>query len=265
MFVFLSKFLPIFFYPLGLACILLGITLVVKKQSRWLKICVGIALGLLWFGGTKPVSMVLVRSLEWQYLPPEDSPEAEMIVVLGGGTDSAEYPRNQVELGADADRIFYTSRLFHQEAAPKILLTGGYISWMGERKGSPAENMAVVLGMLGVPNDALLLETESQNTYENAYFSKKILDRKRVTRIILVTSAQHMPRALASFEELGIEVIPAPTDYTVTQADWDRLWEPDLLIQFFNLFPSVGNLSATTNVMKEYMGMIVYKWRGWIQ
>lgn len=264
MFVFLSKFLPIFVYPLGLACVFLVFSLLIKRQSRWLKLCIGIALAILWLGGTKTVSMILVRSLEWQHLPPEDLPSAEMIVVLGGGTDTAEYPRPIVELGGAADRVFYASWLFHQGAAPRLLLTGGYISWMGDREGSPAENMAVVLEMLGVPDNALVLETESKNTYENAVFSKGIFDREEISQVILVTSALHMPRALALFEKLGVQVIPAPTDYTLTQADWDRLWEPDLLIQFFNLFPSVGNLSTTTTVIKEYIGMMVYKWRGWI-
>lgn len=264
MFVFLSKFLPIFVYPLGLACFFLVISLFVKNQSRWLKVFVGIALGVLWLGGSRPISTILVRSLEWKYLPPEALPDAEMIVVLGGGTASANYPRQTIELGAASDRIFYASWLFHQGAAPKLLLTGGYIPWMGEEEGSPAENMAVVLSMLGVPEDKILLETESLNTYENAVFSKKILEREGVKKIILVTSAQHMPRAVALFENMNLDVIPAPTDYTVTEVEWEKLWEPDFITQLFNLLPSVGNLSATTNAMKEYIGMVVYRWRGWI-
>jgi uncharacterized SAM-binding protein YcdF (DUF218 family) len=264
MFVFLSKFLPVFVYPLGLAWIFLLVALFTKGKPKWQTISLWVALALLWVGGSGWISTSLVRSLEWQYLPPEELPHAEVIVVLGGGTDSPQYPREQVELNDAADRIVYASWLYHQGAAPKLLLTGGFIPWMGEVDSSPAENMASVLALLGVPQDALILETQSLNTYENALYSRDILDSMGVDRIILVTSAQHMPRSVGLFEKQGLEVIPAPTDFSVTQASWERLWEPDLVTQVFNFFPSVSNLSATTAAMKEYLGIMVYKLRGLI-
>ena len=264
MFVFLSKFLPLFIYPLGLASALLALSFFVKKESRWVRLLVGIALIILWLGSTKWVSVGLVRSLEWEYLPPADTPNAEVIVVLGGGTAPIEYPRQHIELGAAADRIFYAYWLYQEGAAPMILLSGGTIPWMVTTEDSPAENMAVILERLGVPKDVVFLETESQNTYENALFSYQILAQLEISQIILVTSAQHMPRAFAVYKKLGLDVVPAPTDYTVTKGDWSRLWEPNLATQFFNFFPSVGNLSATTNAIKEYLGIMVYKFRGWI-
>lgn len=264
MFVFLSKFLPVFVYPLGLTWIFLLVALLARRSSRWQKTSLGVAFALLWIGGNGWVSTSLVRSLEWQYLPPEELPSAEVIVVLGGGTDSLQYPRELVELNDAADRMVYASWLYHQGAAPKLLLTGGYIPWMGEVDGSPAENMASVLTLLGVPPEAFILETRSLNTYENALYSKEILDSMGVNRIILVTSAQHMPRSVGLFEKQGLEVIPAPTDFSVTQSSWDRLWEPNLITQVFNFFPSVNSLSATTSAMKEYIGIMVYKMRGWI-
>ena len=93
MFVFLSKFLPLFVYPLGLVCVLLIITLIMKRESKGLKITLAVALVILWLCSTSYVSSSLVRFLEWQYFPPEELPNADMIVVLGGGTGSPEYPR----------------------------------------------------------------------------------------------------------------------------------------------------------------------------
>ena len=92
--------------------------------------------------------------------------------------------------------------------------------------------------MLNVPEDALWYETKSLNTYENALHTRQILDKNGISHIVLVTSAVHMPRALALFEKQGFSVIPAPTDYNVTQADWDRLWEPNLTTQLFNILPN---------------------------
>jgi uncharacterized SAM-binding protein YcdF (DUF218 family) len=264
MFIYLSKLLPLFVYPLGLALIFLIIAMVAKPGSKWVKYSVITAFIILLIGGNGWFSTILVRSLEWQYLPPEELPEGEMIVVLGGGTGAVQYPRRFVELGDTADRVTYASSLYHQGAAPKILLSGGYIPFLGENDGSPAENMAVIFGLLGVPEDAIIIEKESLNTYENAIFTKEILDSLGIHKIILVTSAQHMPRAMALFTKQGLDVSPAPTDFSVTQADWQQLWELKLQIQIFNLIPSASNLSATTSAMKEYMGIFMYKLRGWI-
>ena len=200
MFVFLSKFLPLFVYPLGLVCVLLIIGLIMKRESKGLKIPFVAAIAIIWICGTNYVSVSLVRSLEWQYFPPKEIPNADVIVVLGGGTGSPEYPRQIVELSSAADRMVYASWLYHQGAAPRLILTGGYIPWMGEHEGSPAENMAFIMEMLDVPEDAMILEKESLNTYENALFTKAILDAEGINRIILVTSASHMPRSVGLFE-----------------------------------------------------------------
>lgn len=259
MLVFLSKLVPLFVYPLGLACIFLAAALLVKRRPGWVRFSTAAALAILWLGGNNWVSISLTKSLEWRYLPSEDLPEAEAIVVLGGGTASPDYPRQIVEIGGAGDRVIYAGWLYHQGAAPNLLLTGGNISWMGYRGETPAEEMASILMMLGVPQDAVWLETESRNTYENALYSQEMLALKGIDKIILVTSAQHMPRAVGLFEKQGLEVIPAPTDYSVTEGSWARLWEPDLITQVFNLLPKVTNLATTTSVMKEYFGILIYR------
>jgi len=263
MFLFLSKLTPLFLYPLGLACIFLLIVIFLKRGSKWIKILVSGSFALLWLGSNRWVSVSLQRSLEWQYMPPEVMPVVDVIVVLGGGTDSALYPRQIVELNGAGDRMFYASWLYHQGVAPKLLLSGSYIPWLSETKSSPAEDMGVVLEMLGVPEDALWLETKSLNTYENAVNSAEILNQKGINQIMLVTSAAHMPRSVRLFEKQGLEVIPAPTDYAVVQDTWDRLWEPSIRVQLLNLLPDAANLSGTTTALKEYLGIIVYKLRGW--
>jgi len=85
-----------------------------------------------------------------------------------------------------------------------------------------------------------------------------------INKIILVTSAMHMPRAAALFMHEGLEVIPAPTDYRITQSIWDGLWKFEFPSTLLNLIPSESNISLTTNVMKEYIGLIVYRLQGWL-
>ena len=263
MFVFLSKLLPFFIYPVGLITILLLTALLLRRFPRWQRICLLASLGILLIAGNTWVATALTRSLEWQYLPEQTYPQVEVIVVLGGSTGSAIYPRQIVDIGGAGDRMVYAAYLYHQGIAPNLLLTGGNIPWMTDRE-APANDMAEILKMLNIPEDALWVETASLNTYENALYSWKILEKKKIDRIVLVTSAMHMPRALALFENQGFSVIPAPTDYNVTQADWDRLWEPNFTTQLFNILPSVGNLSDTTAALKEYIGILIYSLRGWL-
>jgi uncharacterized SAM-binding protein YcdF (DUF218 family) len=259
--VFISKLLPLLFYPLGLACLLVILALLLKRE-RLRRLALAVALVILFVGGNRWVSVELARSLEWRYFPPDPIPQAEVIVVLGGGTAPVEFPRQIVEVNSAGDRMIYAAWLYHQEKAAHILLTGGALDW-SQRGTTPAEEMAALMGLLGVPEDALWIEAESRNTYENAVNSAQLLSEKGIQRILLVTSAGHMYRAVHLFEAQGLEVIPMPTDYTVTELGGDDETYGDWRSLILGAFPTVDNLSLTTRILKEYMGILVYELRGW--
>lgn len=263
MFVFLSKFLPLFVYPLGLACLLLIAALIFQRRARLRNILIVLAVMILWIGSNRWVASALIRSLEWQYLPLANIPPADAIVVLGGGTDAPEYPRPSVELNGAGDRVLYAARLYKEGKAPHILLSGGYITWMGSKATTPAQDMAEILGVMGIPQEALWLQGASQNTHEDALYSSQMLKEKGIRRVILVTSAIHMPRAVPLFQHEGIEVIPAPTDYSITQAEWQDLTRGSLAEQLINLMPNSSYLRSTSTALKEYLGMFVYRLAGW--
>ncbi|MBN1878430.1 MAG: YdcF family protein [Anaerolineae bacterium] len=265
MFNFLSKLLPLFVYPLGFSCFLLGLALCLRRRPQWQTRLVAVVLAVLWLGGNRIVAMVLTRSLEWRYLPPSDVPRADVIVVLGGGTRTQAYPRSTHEVDDAGDRLLYAAWLYQHGAAPYILVSGGRAEWVGPAgKNAEAEVMAELLTLMSVPREAIWLEETSRNTYENAMESYKILEAEDVKDLILVTSAMHMPRAYGLFARPGFTVIPAPTDFFVTQDDWDFYTQPKLEVQVFNLLPSSSDLRLTSKVMKEYIGMVVYKLRGWL-
>ena len=73
----------------------------------------------------------------------------------------------------------------------------------------------------------------------------------------------HMPRAVGLFKKLDVEVIPLPVDFSVTRAEFS-LSRQDWLGKILGCLPSSGNLSLTTNALKEYLGMFVYRLRGWL-
>jgi uncharacterized SAM-binding protein YcdF (DUF218 family) len=259
MLVFLSKFLPLFVYPLGLACLLLGLALVLYRLPRLRTALIAAALLILIVGGNRWVAVSLVRSLEWRYLPPRELPRAEAIVVLGGGTEPAQAPRSSTEVNGGGDRVLQAARLYRQGSAPHILLSGGNITWMDSRSATPAQDMAELLQLMGVPPEALWLQDASRNTSEDALYSSRMLKEKGILRVVLVTSAMHMPRSVALFARQGIEVIPAPADYTVTEAEWQDLAHPNLPSFLLDLVPTASNLEATSGVLKEYIGMAVYR------
>ncbi|MDB9357572.1 ElyC/SanA/YdcF family protein, partial [Nodularia spumigena CS-587/03] len=132
MFLYLSKLLPLFFYPLGLMSISLIVALVTLwKRPRIAAAAISLALSLLLICSNGWVAKSLVRSLEWQYLPPNPVPNAEAIVVLGGATKSAYPPRPTVDLNESGDRVIYAAQLYRQNKAPLIILSGGRIDWRG--------------------------------------------------------------------------------------------------------------------------------------
>jgi len=270
MFYFLSKYLPLFIYPLGLSCLLLTVSLLLRRSPNWQMRIIALVLIILWLGGNQWATMLLLRSLEWQHMPAADIPRGDVIIVLGGATHAQSYPRPTHELNEAGDRLWYAAWLYKQGAAPKILVSGGSGEWVGPNLGPEAEAMAYFLSNLGVPQEAIIWETRSRNTYENAVESLHLLQDRPIKRIILITSAIHMPRARRIFERYAArtnpawQIIPVPTDFILSQADWEYFTRPDPLIQFRNLLPRADNLNHTTDVLKEYIGIVIYRLRGWL-
>lgn len=235
--------------------------LTVWRRPRTAALCIAFALILLLVSSNGWVSRYFVRSLEWQNTPSQ-LPNAEAIVVLGGATRSALFPRPTVDLQESGDRVIYAAQLYRQKKAPLIILSGGRIEWFG--KGTPeSEDMATILTSIGIPKEALIQEPDSLNTYQNAVNVRKILEQRNIKRVLLVTSAIHMPRSLLIFQKQNIDVIAAPTDFLVSNAELQELTStPKAAI--LNLLPDTSNIDLFTSALKEYIGIVIYRLRGWL-
>jgi uncharacterized SAM-binding protein YcdF (DUF218 family) len=264
MFVYLSKLLPLFVYPLGIVVVLLVLALIINRKAKWHKALQILALATLLIGSNRWLSYGLARSLEWRNLPAETQPQAEVIVLLGGGTEPGDWPRPTAEVNSAGDRVLYAARLYNEGAAPAILVSGGNLNFSSARGTTPAEEMIELLTQLGVPAEAIWQQGQSENTHDDAVYSAEILREKEITEVILVTSAMHMPRAKALFEKQGISVIAAPTDFTITEQNWESVFQPSFGEFVINLMPNASALDLTTTVLKEYLGLLVYSLRGWI-
>jgi uncharacterized SAM-binding protein YcdF (DUF218 family) len=260
MFLFLSKLLPLLLYPLGLTIVLtlIGLIFLKRRRPRLASRLIILGIWLLYSSSTELVAHALTRSLESQNLPTDIAP-ADAIVVLGGGTKSPQAPRILPEVSEAGDRVIYAAKLYKDNKAPKIILSGGRVTWKAET-GSESADMAILLDLLGIPRTAILEDPTSLNTRQNAVNVKQIVDREQFKRLILVTSATHMPRSIAIFRRLGMDVIPAPTDFYTTEADRQLSPQGRLL----SLLPDAENLFLTTRSLKEYVGLFIYWLRGWV-
>jgi uncharacterized SAM-binding protein YcdF (DUF218 family) len=263
MFVFFSKLLPLFVYPLGLTTVLLLLGLIVAwKRPYFALFPMGISVLVILIASNAWISSLLMQSLEWQQIQNEELPEAEAIIVLGGSTRTPTPPRTTVEITEAGDRVLYAAHLYKEGKAPVIIATGGRISWLANAPPE-ADSMKTLLTEIGVPPSAVIEETQALNTYQNAVYTKEILERLGIQKSLLVTSAAHMPRSLLVFKKQGINVIPAPTDFIVTKVDWQQL-QSTPQATLLNCLPDAGRLQQTTQALKEYLGIFVYWLRGWI-
>ena len=263
MFLFLSKLLPLFVYPLGLSYLLLVLALALLwRRPRWAAGAIALALLLLGISSNGWVSHQLVKSLEWRYLPPNQLPNAEAIVVLGGAIKPRIPPRPWIDVAEAGDRVLHGARLYLANKAPLLVLSGGRIEWQG---GGPPESgdMATLAVAMGVPPTAILQDPTSLNTYQNAVNVRTLLENRGVHRILLVTSAMHMPRSLAIFQRQGFDPIPAPTDFLVTNQDLQEAISTPAG-RLLNLIPQSDHLHNFSRALKEYIGMVVYRLRGWL-
>ncbi len=180
----------------------------------------------------------------------EQSAPFDAIVVLGGSV----YPRlssaEHLELGDSAERLVAAARLQHAGIAPKVLFTGGSGD-IGDQAKKEAPYAAALLKLLGVPESALIAESESRNTHENAILSKPILEAAGARRVVLVTSAWHMRRSAAIFRKAGYDFVP----YAV-----DRLAEPFSLPR--SVVPDADALEKTTRLLTEIVGTVAYRMLG---
>ncbi len=271
MFVFLSKFLPNLIYPAGMIIFLLLAGLIFCKSANAKNRLMWILLIFILISGNKLPGAYLIRRLEKTYPVYSGTERADVIVVLGGGTVTKSFPRQTVEVNGAGDRIIYAADLYRQGLADRILLGGSYIPWRdGEvvtESGisSPASEMAELMnGSFGIPGEVLIIQDRSLNTYEEAVEDAKVLRDNGYSKILLVTSATHMRRAVPLFEKQGLEVIPAPTDFSFSDQEWENLLRFDWETAWSFIIPTIGSMETLQNAMKEYIGYFVYDLRGWL-
>jgi uncharacterized SAM-binding protein YcdF (DUF218 family) len=162
------------------------------------------------------------------------------IVVLGGGhvSDSRLPATSQVSQAA-LGRVVEGVRLYKAIPGSKLLLSGGG----GYDPVPEADVMARIAVLLGVKPQDIALERDSRDTEDEAALIAKMVGAEK---LILVTSAAHMPRSVALFKKHGLQPIPAPADYLAKEAQGLNLGR---------FFPSAGPLGQVESAWHEYLGL----------
>ena len=254
---YLSKVAALFVMPLGVS-LAIAFTGVAVLVAGWRRSGISLVLGAmiaLWLASTPLASRLALAALERQE-PARSAAEtqpADVAILLGGALSPATPPRREADLGDAVDRIIFAGELFKAGKVSKILVAGGTLPWLSSPGAEPeAETVRRLLISWGIPAEAIITEGESRTTAENASEVAKIWPSLGASSALLVTSAAHMPRALATFRRAGIPVTPAPTDIRGVDDPIDLL----------DLLPDAGSLADTTGAAKESLGYAVYWLRG---
>lgn len=277
-------------YPTSLSLLLLLLSALLRKWAKLSRLCFWLAMAVLLVCGNGWLLEGLTRHLERQYPPLQDhgttgqrddrsmgprdmgitnnqsstlnsqQSQADAILILSGGILGQLPPRPTVEIGEAGDRLLYGAHLYRQGKATRIICTGN-VATGGIAPRPAADDMAEFLEFLNVPPDAIIRETKSGNTREHARNLKPVFENYHFRRVLLVTSAMHMPRSMGVFRKHcpEVEFIPAPTDFRATEklpVAWYR--------EVVYLIPTPRGLADFSEVTHEYLGIAYYRLRGWL-
>jgi len=255
MFFTLSKILGFFAAPSNflISVGVLGLLLLCTRFTRLASWLIVTSIVLLAIAGLSPLGNALILPLEDRFPPWNPSHGAPYgIVVLGGAiSPGVSDARDSIALDEAAERITATAELARRYPDARIIFSGGSGALL-EHEGPEAPFAVRELMALGVAHDRITAEEQSRNTIENAAFSRLLADPKPGERWLLVTSAYHMPRAMAAFRAADFPIEAYPVDWrTRGVADLQRA------------FPMLSDGLRRTDVsVREWVGLVVYRLTG---
>ena len=195
---------------------------------------------LLLFVTFAPVYSWIARPLEDRFPLAATLPaQIDGILVLGGVLQRPVSDERQVlAVSEAAERLMVAATLALQYPGARLVITG---------RGENHRSLIAWFSDIGLESDRIEFETTARNTFENAVLSQRMVQPGPDEVWLLVTSAQHMPRAMGVFRKLGWSVLPYPVDYQTAGPDTLTEW-PDI----------AANLAGIGVVLKEWVGLLAY-------
>jgi len=255
MFFILSKILGFLALPSNflMAIGLAGLVLLCTRFTRLASWLIVTSLVLLAVAGLSPLGNVLILPLE-QRFPPWDASRGppDGLIILGGAiSPGISAARGAVALDEAAERVTVAAELARRYPNARVIFSGGSNAVLFD-EGVEAPFAVRQLQDLGIAHDRITAEEQSRNTIENAAFARLIANPKPGQRWLLLTSAYHMPRAVAAFRAADFPVEAYPVDW--------RTRGPDDLVR---PFASVSEgLRRTDTAVHEWIGLFAYRLTG---
>ncbi len=250
MFFILSKTVAVLLRP-SVTIMVVGLVGLLLLRTRWrrggLRLLVA-SVVLLIVAGVSPLANILTHALESRFPKWDASRGApDGVIVLGGALSPLlSHRHGEPIVGEDAGRVLAIAKLAREYPKARIVYSGGDGTLLG-KGGAEADYLQPLLATLGVDATRIILEPRSRNTAENAAFSKDLVKPQPSERWLLVTSAQHMPRAVGSFRQAGFAVEAYPVAF-----------HTDVAYRFGVSFGISGNLARLDSAANEWLGLLAY-------
>ncbi|ACI20824.1 YdcF family protein [Thermodesulfovibrio yellowstonii] len=233
---FLKKVITSLILPPGILIIIFLLIALLEKRRNFIRYLAFFSALLVYLISIEPVKDLLLYPLEKSYSVSEKL-DADAIVILGGGVYSwASFPE-------DSSNRLFTGYLVYRKTKLPIIVSGGAV----EGKISDSAAMAAMLKEFGVEDSKIIEENKSRDTAQNALYVAKICKEKSFKKVILVTSAYHMKRAVKFFKQAGLEVLPYPADFKQSNH-----------YNIYSFLPKFGNFALSSKAIREHIALIVY-------
>lgn len=256
MFFVLSKVLQYAVQPIVIVTICLAIGLIIR-QNRWKRFFLISGFSLLMLFSNQFIANEVMMLWELPSKPYATIRNYDAAVMLTGiAVAKSKGPEDRVYLYLGADRLNHTVELYKLGKVKKIIVSGG-IGYLDREVVPEAIRLKSLMTMMGVPDSVVFVDHSSDNTYENALESKRLLDSLKIRpeNCLLITSAFHMRRAIACFKKAEVEM-----DYfTCDFRSQPRTFEWHVLF-----VPKLDAILIWQKLLKEWVGFIAYKFAGYI-
>ncbi len=252
MFLLLSKTLDWLLSPLSWTLVLAALALLLRRRRRAPRVLGGLAALVLLAFSSQPVANALYGWAEsgaartWR-----EGEVYDAVIVLGGGVDpSATAASGETELNAAPERVLRGWELVRAGKARFLLLSGGAI----DPDPAAVPESAILARQVrawGLDPAQVVEEPRSRNTHENATESAKIVSARGWSKLVLVTSAAHMPRALGCFRAAGLDPDTLPVDRRHAAGS------------VRSVAPRAVHLNSSTDAIRELAGRAIYRVMGY--
>jgi len=247
--------------PIGLiwACLLVMTFVFARRNRRRSAAACGLLVAFIYLIGSTDFPGWLMRDLERPFIEmrPETRPQADAIIMLGGGSEPARYEAGNMHLSYAGDRITMALELARLGKAPVLVLGGGQSTFL-DKTMSESETVKRWMQESGFTRAEVIALPLSADTHDEAVYVRALATERGWKSILLVTSANHMRRALATFRTAGLETIPAPCNFLTEISLAESIGGLGIAV------PRAGGFLKIEIWLHEQIGWLHYRRKGWI-